>query len=56
MRALRSEDKVLYEVLMFVPEGVQHGRVRPRLRFYDTVKEDVNVRGIPINTTRQEDF
>ena len=53
---LRSEDKVLYEVLMFVPEGGRRGRGRPRLRFYDTVKEDLKARGISINTKRQEDF
>ena len=52
----RSEDKVLYEVLMFVPEGGRRGRGRPRPRFYDTVKEDLKARGIYTNTKRQEDF
>ena len=53
---LRSEDKVLYEVLMFVPEGGRRGRGRPRLRFYDTVKEDLRARGINIIARRQEEF
>ena len=52
--ALRSVDKVLYKVLMFVPEGGQRGRGCQRLRFYDTVKEELN--GVQINATRQEDF
>ena len=35
---LRSEDRVLSEVLTFVPDGGKRGRGRPRLRFYDTIK------------------
>ena len=54
--ALRSDDKVLYEVLMFVPEGGQRGRGRPRFRFYDTVKVDLNAQRVQINATWQEDF
>ena len=46
---LRSEDKVLYEVLMFTPENGNRGRGRPRLRFYDTIKADLKVRDIAIN-------
>ena len=54
--ALRSDDKVLSEVLLFIPEGGRRGRGRSRLRFYDTVKADLNARDIIINAKRQEDF
>ena len=54
--ALRSDDKVLSEVLLFIPEGGRCGRGRPRLRFYDTVKADLNARDIIINAKQQEDF
>ena len=54
--ALRSEEKVLSEVLLFVPEGGRRDRGRPRLRFYDTLKGDLNARDIIIIAKRQEDF
>ena len=54
--ALRSEDKVLSEVLMFVPEGGKRSRGRPRLRFYDTVKADLIARGITVTAKLQKDF
>ena len=53
---LRSDERVLYEVLLFVPEGGQRGRGRPRLRFYDTVKSDLRARDITINARVQSDF
>ena len=54
--ALRSDEKVLTEVLLFVPEGGRRWRSRPRLRFYDTVKADLNARGVVINARQQEQF
>ena len=54
--ALRSDEKVLTEVLLFVPEGGRRGRGRPRLRFYDTVKADLNARGIVVNARQQDQF
>ena len=53
---LRSDDKVLAEVLTFIPEGGQRGRGRPRLRFFDTVKADLKLRDIEVNAKRQADF
>ena len=53
---LRSEDAVLQEVLMFIPEGGARRRGRPRLRYYDTVKTDLINRRITINARSQEDF
>ena len=53
---LRSDDAVLTEVLNFVPEGGARGRGRPRRRFYDTIKEDLSVRGIIINARDQAGF
>ena len=44
--ALRSDDTVLTEVLVFVPEGGRRSRGRPRLRFYDTVKADLIARSM----------
>ena len=41
---------------MFVPESGQRGRGRPRLRFYSTLKEDLNAQGVQINATPQEYF
>ena len=40
----------------FVPEGGTRGRGRPRQRFYDTIKEDLAVRGITTNTRNQQAF
>ena len=54
--ALRSDEKVLSEVLLFVPEGGRRGRGRPPLRFYDTLKSDLKARNINIGVKRQEDF
>ena len=54
--ALRSEESVLSEVLLFVPEGGRRGRGRPPLRFYDTIKADLKARNITISVKRQEDF
>ena len=45
---LRSEDDVLFEALVFVPVGGARGRERPRRRYYDTVKIDLQERGIII--------
>ena len=45
---LRSEDSVLREALEFVPTGGARGRGRPRRRFYDTVKSDIQDCGIVI--------
>jgi hypothetical protein len=53
---LRSDDLVLTEVLNFVPEGGARGRGRPRRRLYDTVKEDLSVRGVAINSRDQASF
>ena len=38
---LRSEDKVLREVLCYVPENGRRSRERPRLRYFDTLKVDL---------------
>ena len=51
---LRSDDKVLSEVLSFILEGGRRGR--PQLRFYDTVKADLNARDIVINAKQQDIF
>ena len=51
-----SDEKVLLEVMLFIPEGGRRGRGRPRLRFYDTVKADLSVRGVVVNARQQEDF
>ena len=53
---LRSDDRVLYEVLTFVPEGGKRGRGRPRLRFYDTIKSDLKARDITIKAKKQNEF
>ena len=53
---MRSDDAILREVLTFVPEGGARGRGRPRRRFYDTIKEDLAVRGITTNTRNQQAF
>lgn len=54
--ALRSEDKVLSEVLTFVPEDGRQGRGLPGLRLSDTIKSDLNSRNIFNDAKRQEDF
>ena len=54
--ALRSDDKVLAEVLTFIPEGGQRGRGCPRLRFFDTIKADLKLRDIEVNARRQAEF
>ena len=53
---LRSEDRVLSEVLTFVPSGGKRGWGRPRVRFYDTIKADLKNRNIPIDTKKQSTF
>ena len=53
---LRSEDKVLREVLDFVPEGGVRGRGRPRLRYYDTIKSDLLSLNIQIVGNKQNQF
>ena len=53
---LRAEEPVLREVLTFVPEGGSRGRGRPRLRFYDTVKQDMRDRSIDVQHRTQQDF
>ena len=44
--ALRSNETVLKEVLMFKSDEGARGRGRPRLRFYDTVKTDLLERDV----------
>ena len=53
---LRREELVLYEVLIFVPEGGSRGRGRPRLRFIDTVRADMKARDIEVSARKPEDF
>ena len=53
---LRSKDDVLYECLVFVPVGGARGRGRPRRRYYDTLKADLQDRGITINANKQTLF
>ena len=53
---LRSEDSVLYEALVFVPNGGARGRGRPRRRYYDTIRMDLEDRGITIDTKKQTLF
>ena len=43
-------------VLTFVPEGGSRGRGRPRLRFFDTVKQDMRDRNIDVQYRKQQDF
>ena len=54
--ALRSPDTVLEEVLLFVPEGGNRGRGRPKRRLYDTVKADLLAKDIQIDTKKQVNF
>ena len=53
---LRSEDKVLYDVLIFEPENGKRGRGKPRLRFYDTLKADLKARDINVVARNHLDF
>ena len=53
---LRSEDSVLYESLVFVPAGGARGRGCPRMRFYDTLKADLQARGVAIAARKQSLF
>ena len=53
---LRSEDSVLYESLVFTPVGGARGRGRPRMRFYDTLKADLQARGVAVATRKQSLF
>ena len=53
---LRSPDTILREVLMFVPTGGARGRGRPRRRYYDTIKADLQERGAIINARTQQEF
>ena len=53
---LRSEDTVLQEVLTYVPEGGARRRGRPKLRYYDTLKNDLANRGMEIVARNQDEF
>ena len=54
--ALRSEESVLREVLTFVPAGGSRGRGRPRRRFFETIKSDLEERNIAIANRTQDRF
>lgn len=54
--ALRSDDSVLREVLDFIPTGGARGRGRPRRRYFDTIKADLEERNITITSRRQDRF
>ena len=41
---------------MFVPTGGARGRGRPRRRYYDTIKADLQERGAIINARTQQEF
>ena len=53
---LRSPDSVLYEVLVFIPDGGARRRGRPRRRFSDTIKTDMSNRNIDIHHTEHRQF
>ena len=53
---LRSEDSVLREVLVFIPDGGACGRGRPRRRYFDTIKSDMADRSINIASKEQHWF
>ena len=53
---LRSSDSILREVLVFVPAGGARGRGRPRRRYSDTIRADLQQRGITINGRTQQEF
>ena len=40
---------------MFVPTGGARGRGRPRRRYYDTIKADLQERGAIINARTQQE-
>ena len=47
---------MLQEVLTYVPEGGARRRGRPKLRYYDTLKNDLANRGMEIVARNQEEF
>ena len=53
---LRSEDTVLYEALIFIPDGGARGRGRQRRRYYDTIKADLAERNVILDHRGQEQF
>ena len=53
---LSSEDVILREVLMFIPEGGSRGRGRPRRRFFDTIKADLALRDFEPVAKTQDAF
>ena len=53
---MRAEEPVFREVLTFVSEGGSRERGRPRLRFYDTVKQEKRDRSIDVQHRKQQDF
>ena len=53
---LRSEDTVLYEALIFIPDGGARGCGRPRRRYYDTIKADLAERNVILDHRGQEQF
>ena len=53
---LRNEDAIRYESLVFVPVGGARGRGRPRMRFYDTLKADLQARGVIVTAINQPLF
>ena len=53
---LRSEDKVLCEMLSYVPENGRRSRGRPRLRYYDTLKVDLAERSTINSNIKQDTF
>ena len=53
---LRSSDSILREVLVFVPAGGARGRGRPRRRYSDTIRADLQQRCITIKARTQQEF
>ena len=53
---MSSEDVILREVLMFIPEGGSRGRGRPRRRFFDTIKADLALRDFEPVAKTQDAF
>ena len=54
--ALRSDDSVLREVLDFIPTGGARGRGRPRRRYFDTIRADLEERNVIIASRKQDRF